>query len=181
MLIIALMAKSKPPTRASVHYLNAQKTERSSNLRLFAGLTLLAGVVFCAVLFWPVNDNGDASATVLDRPASFTCSVSTITDGDTLRCADGTKVRLHAVAAREKDETCSPGHPCPEASGAAATSKLTELTSGQILQCQQTGTSYDRVNAICRNRSNVEINCAMVESGMAVLWPKFNAQTPICQ
>jgi len=110
----------------------------------------------------------------------FLCDVSSITDGDTLRCADGTRIRLHAVAARESDETCKPGHPCPSASAASATAMLSQLASGQTLQCEQTGTSYNRVTAVCWNQQNTEINCAMVNSGTTVVWPKFNAQRPIC-
>lgn len=115
-------------------------------------------------------------------PASdrFLCDVSSITDGDTLRCVDGTRIRLHAVAARESDETCKPGHPCPSASAASATAMLSQLASGQTLQCEQTGTSYGRVTAVCWNQRNTEINCAMVNSGTTVVWPKFNVQRPIC-
>ncbi|WP_150293301.1 thermonuclease family protein [Sphingobium estronivorans] len=110
----------------------------------------------------------------------FLCNVSSITDGDTLRCSDGTRIRLHAVAARESDETCKPGHPCPSASGASATAQLSQLVSGQTLHCEQTGTSYGRVTAVCWNQQNTEINCAMVNSGTTVVWPKFNAQRAIC-
>lgn len=111
----------------------------------------------------------------------FLCNVSSITDGDTLRCSDGTRVRLHAVAARESDETCSPGHPCPSASGAAATAMLTQLAGGQTLRCEQTGTTYNRIAAICRNEQDTEINCAMVNSGTAVVWPRYNAERAICR
>lgn len=110
----------------------------------------------------------------------FLCDVSSITDGDTLRCSDGTRIRLHAVAARESDETCKPGHPCPSASAASATAQLSQLASGQTLQCEQTGTSYGRVTAVCWNQQNTELNCAMVNSGTTLIWPKFNAQRPIC-
>ncbi|WP_152639857.1 thermonuclease family protein [Sphingobium bisphenolivorans] len=110
----------------------------------------------------------------------FLCNVSSITDGDTLRCSDGTRVRLHAVAARESDETCRPGHPCPSASAASATAMLSQLASGQTLQCEQTGTSYNRVTAVCWNEQNTEINCAMVNSGTTLVWPKFNARRSIC-
>lgn len=96
------------------------------------------------------------------------------------RAVDRAPVRLHAVAARERDETCQPGHPCPDASGASATAKLTELAMGQTLPCRQAGTSYDRVTAICRNQARVEVNCAMVRSGTAVIWPRFAAEQPIC-
>ena len=36
------------------------------------------------------------------------------------------------------------------------------------------------MTAICDNAAGVEINCAMVESGVALVWPKFNRQQPIC-
>ena len=151
---------------------------RRTDFKPYAVIAMLFVAVFCAVFFWPT---GSASmAEPLVSSSGFQCQVSSITDGDTLRCADGTRVRLHAVAAREKDETCSPGHPCPAASGASATAKLAELASGQTLRCEQTGTSYNRVTAICRNEANVEINCAMVQSGTTVIWPKFNDQRRIC-
>lgn len=143
------------------------------------GLIVLAALAtFGVVLLWPAGERSMASSTV---PGGFACQVSSITDGDTLRCSDGTRIRLHAVAARESDETCRRGHPCPGASGASATAKLTELAMGQTLQCSQTGTSYDRVTAICRNEAKVEINCAMVQSGTAVIWPRFAAEHPICR
>lgn len=138
---------------------------------------LLVAAVFLFITFWPTETPGIAAASAT---GNFQCHVRSITDGDTLRCVDGTRIRLHAVAARESDETCSPGHPCPAASAASATAKLTELAAGQTLQCQATGTSYNRITAICRNQANVEINCAMVRSGTAVIWPKFDEQHHIC-
>lgn len=147
--------------------------------QLYSFAILSIVTTFCVVFFWPTS--APSKATALMSSNGFSCHVSSITDGDTLRCSDGTRIRLHAVAARESDETCREGHPCPSASGAAATAKLTELASGQTLQCEQTGTSYNRVTAICRNEANVEINCAMIQSGTAVIWPKFNQQRPICE
>lgn len=161
---------------------HAQRQSRRSKadpivLLLSAVLVISVGLL---VFFWPSSP----IQAVANGPAihndGFACQVASITDGDTLRCADGTRVRLHAVAARERDESCSPGHPCPAASGAAATAKLSELASGQSLQCQPTGRSYERVTAVCRNEAGLEINCAMVESGTALVWPKFNRQQPIC-
>lgn len=111
---------------------------------------------------------------------TFVCDVSSITDGDTLRCRDGTRIRLHAISARETDETCSPGHPCPGASAAAATAELTRLAAGRQLNCERVGRSYNRVTAICADESGLEINCAMVRSGTALLWDRFNAQRAIC-
>ncbi len=111
----------------------------------------------------------------------FSCRVTSITDGDTLRCSDGVRIRLHAIAAREMDETCPTGHPCPDASGASAHAELQSLASGKSLSCSQTGQSYDRVTAICWTPENQEINCAMVRSGKAVVWDRFNREEPICR
>lgn len=113
--------------------------------------------------------------------SGFSCRVAGIHDGDTLRCADGTRVRLHAVAARESDETCSKGHPCPTASGAAARLELVKLAENQTLQCRRTGRSYERITAICDNEAGVEINCAMVRSGTTLIWDRYHQQQPICR
>ena len=157
---------------------------------LVAGVALLA---FLVTLNWPLTERlGPPAARVLetirprlDPPAPdaprFACAVARITDGDTLRCADGTRIRLHAVAARETDETCSPGHPCPAASAAAATRELARLAGGQTLSCQSTGRSYDRVTAICWTPRGEEINCAMIRSGTTVVWERFNRETPLCR
>lgn len=115
------------------------------------------------------------------RERRFSCQVSSVTDGDTLRCTEGERVRLHAVAARETDETCSVGHPCPTASGASAKAELVRLVRGEVLSCQAIGQSYERVTAICWNAAGVEVNCAMIRSGTAVIWDRFNRETPICR
>jgi len=138
----------------------------------------MAMAVFAAVFLWS-NDAATSDA-LLDTTTGFECQVEKITDGDTLRCADGTRIRLHAIAARESNETCSPGHPCPSASAASATAKLSDLAYGQTLRCERIGSSYDRVTAICRNENNIEINCAMVQSGTALIWPRYNEQRRIC-
>ena len=139
---------------------------------------MIAGLAILLAWWWPTARSPQASEQNGDR---FFCQVMSVTDGDTLRCADGTRVRLHAVAARESDESCSPGHPCPSASGAAATATLRELAGGQGLQCMRTGTSYNRVTAICSNEAGVEVNCAMIQSGTVVIWPRYNSAKPICQ
>jgi len=117
----------------------------------------------------------------LIRQADFSCRVQKVNDGDTLRCADGTRVRLHAISARETDETCSPGHPCPDATAAASTAALRRLVQGRTLECQTTGQSYERVTAICWTPDQTEVNCAMVSGGNAALWPRFHQEFPICQ
>lgn len=97
---------------------------RSRSSRLggwrFPSLVLIVAVLaFCLTLNWPLRDGmgsenlvrGSAQLPPPTRPqGDLTCVVASITDGDTLRCRDGTRIRLHAVAARERDGSCSPGH-----------------------------------------------------------------------
>lgn len=107
--------------------------------------------------------------------------MSGVHDGDTLRCSDGTRVGLHAVAAREIDETRSAGHLCPPPSGAAARRELIRLAEGRTLDCRRTGRSYERITAICDNEAGVEINCAMIRSGTGLIWARFCHQQPLCR
>ncbi len=159
--------------------------------RRFLTLASILGVLAAlAALNWPAADAvllasspvAEGAAAPLSRPAAtgFLCDVAYVNDGDTLRCKDGTRVRLHAVAAREADETCSSGHPCPAASGASATAVLNRLAAGKTLRCEQTGRSYNRVTALCWTPTDEEVNCAMVRSGTTLVWESFNRQRALC-
>jgi endonuclease YncB( thermonuclease family) len=158
----------------------------------------VAAASFLTVVYWPLDDELERLAPKLERmlamdpkpeegsaavPTSdlFACDVAYVNDGDTLRCEDGTRIRLHAVAARETDETCSPGHPCPAASAASATAELRRLAGNRMITCERIGQSYNRVTAICWTPADVEINCAMIRSGTTVVWDRFNRERAICR
>ena len=150
-------------------------------------VALVGLMAFYVTLNWSqVEDPLSAQTAIAAVPvaipdrATLACAVAYINDGDTLRCRDGTRIRLHAVAAREADETCSTGHPCPAATAASATHELTRLAAARTIRCQPTGRSYDRVTAICWTPEGVEINCAMIRSGTALVWEKFERQAPLC-
>lgn len=153
--------------------------------RLISKPTLVLGMALVAVVGWSVAGDGVQSGQTASIEApnhrsqqskgalTLRCEVASITDGDTLRCADGTRVRLSGIAARERDGSCSSGHPCPTASAEASTAALDRLASGQVLECQANGETYGRVAAFCRNAAGVDLSCAMVESGAAELWPRY--------
>lgn len=149
-----------------------------SNMKFISTVALVAAVAFTGALLWPRSAELTSAQAAMPN-YDFACDVAYVNDGDTLRCRDGTRVRLHAIAARETDGSCSPGHPCPTASAAVSAAALTRL-AGDRITCMRTGQSYERVTAICHNSSGVEINCAMVESGAALIWDRFNRQRPIC-
>lgn len=168
-----------------------RRGDKRREWRFVALVAAVAGGAFYATLSWPPAsasgsialrstpaDDRDKSA---PASASLRCTVAYINDGDTLRCGDGTRIRLHAVAARESDGRCSPGHPCPSASAAAATAQLERLAAGRTLACRPIGRSYDRISAICWTPEGEEINCAMVRSGTALIWDRFNREEPICR
>jgi endonuclease YncB( thermonuclease family) len=119
------------------------------------------------------------SSTRSHEGANFRCTVAQVTDGDTFRCRETDdaqrqiRVRLSGVAARERDGSCSEGHPCPAASAEAATAQLAELASGRILTCRSTGSTYGRISAFCRRPDGTDLSCAMVESGTVVVWDRY--------
>ena len=106
----------------------------------------------------------------------FVCTVASVTDGDTFRCRETEatgreiRVRLSGVSARERDRSCSPGHPCPVASAEAASAELRRLALGQQLQCRLANMTYGRRAAFCRRSDGLDLSCAMVASGAAARW-----------
>jgi len=95
-------------------------------------------------------------------------------------------VRLAAISARERDETCRAGHPCPDAGGQAAGRHLAELAGkivgtgprghwlveGTPLRCAATGESHGRIVARCRSAVHGDLGCRMVRDGFALEWPR---------
>lgn len=160
---------------------------RRATVRFGAVVVGVAVVAFCITYAWPRSAprplvSPQVGAAAASAPSeTFSCVVAYVNDGDTLRCQDGTRIRLHAVAARESDESCSPGHPCPAASAAAATRELRRLTSGRTIICEPTGRSGNRITAICSTPAGVEVNCAMVRSGTTLIWDRFNRERPLCR
>jgi endonuclease YncB( thermonuclease family) len=142
--------------------------------RGLTGLLAIAAVLAAAAYLDPGSEESPTATSPSD--GNFACTVATITDGDTFNCleqsADGRpiRVRLSGIAARESDGTCSPGHPCPDASAEAATTELERLAAGQSLNCQSVGSTYGRVAAFCQRDDGVDLSCAMVASGAALRW-----------
>lgn len=120
--------------------------------------------------------------------AAFICTPVSVWDGDgPIRCAQGYDVRLWAVSARERDETCREAHPCPEAGGMNAARHLAELTGeiigvgpnghflveGPAMWCERKGESYGRIVARCESLENGDLGCRMVMDGFALEWRRY--------
>lgn len=107
------------------------------------------------------------------RGAAFACAVRAVTDGDTLRCRDGTRVRLAGIDAPELPGHCRRGRACAPGDPYAARRELQRLVAGRTITCRATGMSYGRVTAWCRTLGGVDLSCAMVASGRAVRWARY--------
>ena len=137
-----------------------------------------------------------AMSTVEAGP-SFTCTPTRVWDGDgPIWCAEGPKIRLAAIAAREIDETCKPAHPCPSASGGSARAALVRLigkprgrsreghllVEARPLACVSRGSGKgERTAALCKTASGTDLSCAMVRGGYALRWPQYDRRRELCR
>ena len=111
--------------------------------------------------------------------ALFLCATPSITDGDTVRCADGTRVRLAAVDAPEI-ANCRKGRTCAPGDGQEARRVLAQLVGGRTLYCRQTGMSYNRVVAWCRTQGGEDLSCAMWRGGYAIRLEQYDWEHRLC-
>jgi endonuclease YncB( thermonuclease family) len=119
----------------------------------------------------------------------FTCTPVAVWDGDgPIWCAEGPRVRLAGIAARELDGSCRPGHPCPTAGAIEARSALVSilgkpvgrsphghvLVEGPALHCTSEGPAGGRRTAAwCTSPIAGDVSCAMVTGGWALRWKRY--------
>lgn len=124
--------------------------------------------------------------TIVAAGSAFTCTPTRVWDGDgPIWCAEGPKIRLAGIAAREIDETCRANHPCPNAAGRDARNHLVGLLEGprgttstghvlvrsRPLRCVSQGSGKgSRTAAWCAHPVAGDLSCAMVRGGYALAW-----------
>ena len=129
------------------------------------------------------------SALVISAGAPFLCTPTAVWDGDgPIWCAEGPRIRLAGIAAREIDGVCKPGHPCPAASGIQARDHLVSLLGGfrgtlstghiivavDTMRCTSVGGAKgSRTAAWCTTGAGIDLSCAMVVSGYAARWGRY--------
>lgn len=129
---------------------------------------------------------------VVARGEGFTCTPVRVWDGDgPIWCAEGPRIRLAGINAREMDGSCRPGAPCVEASGEQAKVELVALlggsrgtareghaiVAGPLLTCTSNGSAgRDRTGAWCDLPDGRSLNCEMMRTRTVARWPAFDTQ-----
>jgi endonuclease YncB( thermonuclease family) len=129
------------------------------------------------------------AAVIVPSGEVFACTPTAVWDGDgPVWCAEGPRIRLSGIAARELDGSCSAGHPCPDADPIEARDALVELVGrpvgegrhghalveGPPMRCVSAGSAGgDRTGAWCVSPMSGDISCAMVQGGWAARWERY--------
>lgn len=108
--------------------------------------------------------------------APFLCLVVSVTDADTVRCADGTRVRLAAINARESDGSCRRGMVCPIMPPARAKAIVSAMVLGKRLTCIPRGKSWSRIVSDCRFQNGRRVSCDIAATGAAAWEPTWAAR-----
>ena len=137
-----------------------------------------------------VSTGGRTPVAVIERGIAFTCTPVTVWDGDgPVKCAEGPKLRLAGIAAREIDGSCRLGQPCPDATGIESRDALVRLLGGPRgitrnkhivvrgpkLACASEGSARGgRTAAWCTLPDGRDLSCAMIKTGTAVRWSRYD-------
>lgn len=126
---------------------------------------------------------------VIASGETFQCTPVRVWDGDgPVWCAEGPRVRLAGIAAREIDESCRPNQPCPDASAVEARDALVKLigvptgrsieghvlVKGSSMRCTSVGNGVGtRTAAWCVSPEGGDVSCAMVKGSWALKWDRY--------
>ena len=126
---------------------------------------------------------------VIASGETFQCTPVRVWDGDgPVWCAQGPRVRLAGIAARELDGSCRPNQPCPDASAVEARDALVRLlgtptghspkghvlVKGPAMRCVSVGHGLgSRTAAWCVSPLVGDVSCAMVRGGWTLLWERY--------
>lgn len=130
-----------------------------------------------------------AAAVVIPAGNPFTCTPTRVWDGDgPVWCAEGPRLRLAGIAARESDGTCRRNHSCPRATAGDARRALIDLLGrrigtvpqGHVLvagprlrRTSNGGAGHGRTGAWCVSPTRSDLSCAMVKTGMVLRWARY--------
>lgn len=101
------------------------------------------------------------------------CLAALAIDGDTLACADGTRLRVAGIEANELHRPGCHLPVCPAMSGVEARERMQAIVSGKTLTYQPVGKSWNRVSAIVTLPDGRDLACEAIRAGVAVRWDRY--------
>lgn len=139
--------------------------------------------------FGPFGSEADSATPIIPAGQTFTCTPVAVYDGDgPVWCAEGPKIRIAGVAAREMGGTCRPNQPCPPVGATDARDRLVRILGGPrgtlpeghvkvrsaTMTCVSEGSAGgSRTAAWCFSPAVGDLSCAVVRAGGAVRWARF--------
>jgi endonuclease YncB( thermonuclease family) len=130
-----------------------------------------------------------AAAAVIPSGTTFSCTPTQVWDGDgPVWCAEGPRLRIAGIAARESDGTCRRNQPCPKASSDEARRALIALLGRRVgtgphghalikgprLRCVSNGgAGRGRTGGWCVSPTHGDLSCAMLQTGTVLPWAKY--------
>lgn len=130
-----------------------------------------------------------AAVSIIPSGQTFKCTPTRVWDGDgPIWCAEGSRVRLSGIAAKELDGSCKKGHPCPKSNPIQSRDALVlligepvgisreghVLVRGPTMECKSAGgAGGNRTAAFCVSPHSGDISCKMIASGWAAKWQRY--------
>jgi hypothetical protein len=137
----------------------------------------------------PPGGTSAAPLILVPKGVTFKCTPQAVWDGDgPIWCAEGPKVRIAGVAAREMDGTCRSNQPCPEVTAIEARDRLVALLGGAkgtlatghvvvrsaTMNCLSDGSAGGtRTAAWCVSPTVGDLSCAVSRAGGTLRWPRY--------
>ena len=129
------------------------------------------------------------AVSVVPAGQEFICTPVRVWDGDgPVWCAEGPRIRLAGIAAREIDDSCRSNQPCPDAPAVEARGALVKLigvptgrsmeghilVTGPSMSCTSAGNGVgSRTAAWCVSPEGGDVSCAMTKGGWALKWDRY--------
>lgn len=130
-----------------------------------------------------------AAVQIVPTGESFQCTPTRVWDGDSpVWCAEGPRLRIAGIAAREADGSCRSNQPCPKTTAIQARDALVDvigfrrgvsrqghvLVTGPTMMCRSEGNGGgSRTAAWCTSPKSGEVSCAMVRTRTVLTWPRY--------
>lgn len=107
------------------------------------------------------------------------CAAAMAIDGDTIRCEDGTRIRVAGIEANEMRGGCHLTA-CSPVPGRVAKARMQAIVGGQNVTYVVTGKSWGRVTASVQLPDGRDLSCVALSAGFVVRWDRYWPKGKTC-